>query len=263
MIDLHERTQEKKNFFNRLILVYLFFGVLFSVFIYRTFSLQISSYTDYEIASLENKTREILIQPRRGIIYDRNGEIIVNNKPTYNLILNPSKIEDIEKHIAEIGSIIDLSEKDILFVRDNFKSKAKLNREIVLKQNLSQEEIAKFEARRYKFPSSFIGERYSRENIYSELFSHSVGYVGGLSDDSLEQMLKDQDLNPKETIFKYSNGFITGKTGLEKVYDKKLRGYFGKKIYEVDASGRLLNELEEVPAIDGENLYTSLDINSL
>ena len=88
MIDLNERTQEKKNFFNRLILVYLFFGVLFSVFIYRTFSLQISSYTDYEIASLENKTREILIQPRRGIIYYRNGEIIVNNKPIYNLILN-------------------------------------------------------------------------------------------------------------------------------------------------------------------------------
>ena len=262
MIDLNERSKEKKNFFNRLTIVYLFFGILFSFFIYQTFSLQVSSYTNYEIASLENKTREILIQPRRGIIYDRNGNIIVNNKPRYNLILNPSKIEDIEKHISEIENIINLSEKDILFVRENFKGKAKLNREIVLKQNLSQEEIAKFESRRYQFKNTFIEERYSRENIYSELFSHSVGYVGDLGDESLELILKDQGLNPKETIFKYSNGYLTGMTGLEKIYDKKLRGYFGKKIYEVDASGKLLNELEEIPAIDGEDLYTSLDIKS-
>ena len=78
MIDLNERSKEKKNFSNRLTLVYLFFGILFSFFIYKTFSLQVSDYTEYEIASLQNKTREILIQPRRGIIYDRNGEIIVN-----------------------------------------------------------------------------------------------------------------------------------------------------------------------------------------
>lgn len=262
MIDLNERKKEKKNFSTRLILVHLFFGILFSFFIYRTFSLQVSSYTDYQIASLENKTKEILIQPRRGIIYDRNGEIIVNNKPSYNLIINPSKIKDIEKHIAEIEILIDLTEKDILFVKENFKSKAALNRELVLKKNLSSEEIAKFEVRRYKFPSTFIDERYSRENIYSELFSHSVGYVGGMSDDNLEQVLKDQNLNPKETIFKYSSGYITGKTGLEKVYDTKLRGHFGKKIYEVDATGKLLNELEEIPARDGDNLYTSLDITS-
>ena len=81
MIDLNERFSEKRNFFNRLIFVYVFFGVLFLYLIYKTFSLQISSYSDYELASLENKTREFLVQPRRGIIYDRNGEIIVNNKP--------------------------------------------------------------------------------------------------------------------------------------------------------------------------------------
>ena len=156
MIDLNQRIQEKKNFSKRLLLGYLFFGMLFSFFVYRTFSLQVSSYTDYEIASLENRTREILIQPRRGIIYDRNGEIIVNNKPRYNLILNPSKINDIEKHIAEIRKVINISEKDILFVKENFKNKARLNREIVLKQDLSKEEIANFEVRRYKFPDTFI-----------------------------------------------------------------------------------------------------------
>ena len=262
MIDLNETIIEKKNFFNRLVFVYLFFGMLFLFFLYRTFSLQVSSFTDYEIASLENKTREILIQPRRGIIYDRNGKIIVNNRPSYNLILKPSQIDNIDEHIEMIGNYIDLSEEDTLYTKENFKRKAKLNRELVLKKNLSMEEIAIFESRRYKFPATFVDERYSRENLYSEIFSHAVGYVGSLGDDSLEEILNDQNLRSKETIFKYSNGHIVGKTGLENTYDKKLRGYFGKKIYEVDASGKLLNELKEIPAKNGEDLYTSLDISS-
>ena len=262
MIDLNETIIEKKNFFNRLVFVYLFFGMLFLFFLYRTFSLQVSSFTDYEIASLENKTREILIQPRRGIIYDRNGKIIVNNRPSYNLILKPSQIDNIDEHLEMIGNYIELSEEDILYTKENFKRKAKLNRELVLKKNLSMEEIAKFESRRYKFPATFVDERYSRENLYSEIFSHAVGYVGSLGDDSLEEILNDQNLRSKETIFKYSNGYIVGKTGLENTYDKKLRGYFGKKIYEVDASGKLLNELKEIPAKNGEDLYTSLDISS-
>ena len=258
MIDLNETIIEKKNFFNRLVFVYLFFGMLFLFFLYRTFSLQVSSFTDYEIASLENKTREILIQPRRGIIYDRNGKIIVNNRPSYNLILKPSQIDNIDEHIEMIGNYIELSEEDTLYTKENFKRKAKLNRELVLKKNLSMEEIAKFESRRYKFPATFVDERYSRENLYSEIFSHAVGYVGSLGDDSLEEILNDQNLRSKETIFKYSNGYIVGKTGLENTYDKKLRGYFGKKIYEVDASGKLLNELKEIPAKNGEDLYLSL-----
>ena len=89
MIDFKERYSEKKHFFRRLILRCTFFGALFLYLLFKTFSLQISSYTDYELAALKNKTREVLIQPRRGIIYDRTGEIIVNNVPSYNLILNP------------------------------------------------------------------------------------------------------------------------------------------------------------------------------
>ena len=262
MIDLNERTLEKKNFFNRLILIYLFFGFLFLFFLYRTFSLQVSNYTDYEIASLQNKTREVLIQPMRGIIYDRNGEIIVNNTPSYNLITKPSQIKDLENHFNKIDMIISLSEEDITYARENFNRKAKLNRELILKKNLTLEEIARFESRKYRFPDTFIDERYSRKNLYPELFSHSTGYVGNMSDDSLEEVLNDQNLKPKETIFIYSNGYLTGKTGLENTYDYSLRGLYGRKIYEVDASGKLLKELKIIPAKRGKDLHTSLDINS-
>ena len=262
MIDLNERISEKKNFFNRLVFVYIFFGFLFLYLIYKTFSLQVSSYTDYEIASLKNKTREILIQPRRGIIYDRNGQIIVNNVPSYNLIIKPSEVKDLDSVLLSIKQIIDIPDSQIDNIKDSYKTKKKLNRELILKKNLNNEEIAKFEVRKYKYPSLFIAERYSRENAYSNLFSHSVGYVGNASESNVQEILSLQDLTPKETIFLYSNGYLSGKTGLEYIYDRELRGLYGKKIFEVDASGKLLKEIEMIPSIDGENIYTSLDLKA-
>ena len=262
MIDLNKTVSEKKNFFNRLIMIYAFFGLLFLYFLYKTFSLQVSSYTDYEIAALENKTREILVQPRRGIIFDRNGKILVNNIPSYNLIISPSQIDDLDSFFNQILSIVSLSKEDIEYVNKNYKKKAKLNRELIIKRNLTMEEIAKFKIRKHRFPGAFIGERYTRENLYPNLFSHSIGYVGNIDDNKLEEILFDQELQPKETIFRYSNGHLIGKTGLENVYDNDLRGFFGKKIYEVDASGKLLREIEEIPELDGKDIYTSLDLEA-
>ena len=98
--------------------------------------------------------------------------------------------------------------------------------------------------------------------MFPYIFSHSIGYIGNLSEEELEEILISQNQRPKESIFSYSNGFITGKTGIENVYDKKLRGKFGKKTYEVNASGRILKEIETIPPINGEDIFTSLDIKS-
>ena len=262
MIDSQERFSEKKNFFNRLILIYVIFAALFILIIYKTYSLQVSSFSDYEIAALKNKTREILIQPSRGIIYDRNGQILVNNVPSYNLIIKPSFISNFDNLLDEIKSIVELSEEEIEYARINFQKKASLNRELILKKDLSKEEIAKFEVRSYRFKNVFIEQRYSRQNLYPELFSHAIGYVGNLNNEGLDKVLQDQSLSTKETIFYYSNGFIEGKTGIENIYDDRLRGKYGTKIFEVDATGKLLDELNEIPAVSGNDIKTSLDLES-
>ena len=262
MIDSQERFSEKKNFFNRLILIYVIFAALFIFIIYKTYSLQVSSFSDYEIAALKNKTREILIQPSRGIIFDRNGQILVNNVPSYNLIIKPSFISNFENLLGEIKSIVDLSEEEIEYARINFQKKASLNRELILKKDLSKEEIAKFEVRSYRFENVFIEQRYSRQNLYPELFSHAIGYVGNLNNEGLDKVLQDQSLSAKETIFYYSNGFIEGKTGIENIYDDRLRGKYGTKLFEVDATGKLLDELNEIPAVNGNDIKTSLDLES-
>ena len=262
MIDSQERFSEKKNFFNRLILIYVIFAALFILIIYKTYSLQVSSFSDYEIAALKNKTREILIQPSRGIIFDRNGQILVNNVPSYNLIIKPSFISNFDNLLDEIKSIVELSEEEIEYARINFQKKASLNRELILKKDLSKEEIAKFEVRSYRFKNVFIEQRYSRQNLYPELFSHAIGYVGNLNNEGLDKVLQDQSLSTKETIFYYSNGFIEGKTGIENIYDDRLRGKYGTKIFEVDATGKLLDELNEIPAVSGNDIKTSLDLES-
>ena len=262
MIDLQERVSERKNFFNRLLLIHIFFTFLFVFIIFRTYTLQISSFSDYEIAALKNKTREMLVQPKRGIIYDRDGQIIVNNIPSYNLIIQPSFEMNLDLLFEDLGSYISFSDDEIKSTYENFKNKASLNRELVLKQGLTHEEIAKFEVRAHRYENVFIAERFSRQNLYPKLFSHSIGYTGSLNNEDLETILVDQSLQPKETVFNYSNGYIEGKTGIENIYDKSLRGKFGKRIYEVDATGKLLDLLNEIPSINGRDLKTSLDLES-
>ena len=262
MIDLNERYAEKKSFFNRLVVVYVFFGFVFSFFLYQTYSLQVSEYKDYETAAIANKTKEVLVQPVRGIIYDRSGKIIVNNVPTYDLIVKASLIKNIDAFLSDLSPIIELDSDELDYVRENFDLKARYNRELIVKKNLSREEIAKFEVRGYKFPNAFIDVRYSRYNNYPELFSHAIGYVGGVSNDELVSILNSQALPQIETIFKYSNGFQIGKTGLESTYDQILRGKFGKKIFEVDARGRFVEEREFIKPKNGENLFTTLDIEA-
>jgi len=262
MIDLEERIVEKKSFFNRLVIIYLFFGPIFIFFLERTYSLQISEFSDYEIAALENKTKEVLVQPVRGVIYDRNGAIIVNNVPSYDLIIKPWKILDLNKFIEKISLVIKLNPDEIDFVTENFNQKARYNRELILKKDLTRVEIARFEVRSFKFPNAFIDKRYSRKNNYPHLFSHAIGYVGGISNEQLNSILEDQALDQDETIFSYSNGFLIGKTGIENKYDKTLRGLFGKKIYEVDARGKFLKQTNYIEPKNGGSLFTSLDLNS-
>ena len=126
MIDLQERFSERKNFFNRLVLVYILFGILFGFVIYNTYSLQVSSFSDYEIAALKNKSREILVQPKRGIIYDRNGKILVNNEPSYNLIFKPSQVTNLNELINEIN-VLKIYKKNILIINSDKDSRVEDN----------------------------------------------------------------------------------------------------------------------------------------
>ena len=262
MIGIEDRFIEKRIFKSRLILIYIFFGILFSAFIYRTYNLQVYSYSSYELASIQNKTRSLLVQPKRGIIYDRNGNILINNVPSYDLIIQPAQIENISNYLDRLNEVILIDDGEREYVLERFENRSIYNRELAVKRSLSNEEIARFEVRGYLFPEAIIDKRYRRESEYPHLFSHVLGFVGGADNENMSDILNTQGKALGETLFTYANGYLIGKTGIENTYDDSLRGFFGERIFEVDAKGKLLKEIDFIEPKDGFDTFTSLDLEA-
>ena len=256
-----ERQVEKNNFSSRAIFIFLFIGLSFLVVLNQVFLLQVSSYSDYELAALNNKTYSVPIQPLRGEIFDRNGHGIVRNIKTFDLITKPSSIDDVESFLQLIKPVIHLSESEATQYLEKFKEKAFVNKELVLKKNLSSEEIARFGVRRFAFKDAFIGERYRRMSDHPKIFSHVLGYTSRTGDrDGL--LLNMPRSHWQDTELVYANGLIQGVTGLEQTYNQMLSGTYGKTVYEINSRGQLGKVLEVEPAVPGEDIYTHLDISA-
>ena len=261
MTEINETFREKTSFNKRLIFLYLIFGILGIIFYFQIFNLQISNYSEYEIAAENNKNEEISVQPLRGIIFDRDGEILVNNVPTFDLITKPFLIDDPYDFLKKLSSFLKIEKGDEEVFLAQFEMAKALNKELTLKQSISEEEKAKFLVRSHMFKNAYVGKRYLRNYLHPEIFSHSIGYVGKPNEDELKKIISSQSLS-KKINFSYTNQLIVGKTGLEFIYDDMLKGEFGVNLREVDARGRTIDErISSHPSI-GENLYTSLDLKS-
>ena len=261
MTEINETFKEKTSFNKRLIFLYVVFGILGIVFYYQIFNLQISNYSEYEIAAKNNKNEEISVQPLRGIIYDRNGEILVNNIPSFDLITKPIFIDDSNDFLLKLSSFLEIDEDEKKVFLSQFEKAKALNKELTLMQSISDEDRAKFLVRSHMFENAYVGKRYLRNYLYPEIFSHSIGYVGRPNEDELDDIYELKGLNQKIN-FTYTNQLIVGKTGLEFTYEDILTGEFGKNLREVDARGRTLGEEISIESKAGNNLYTSLDLQS-
>ena len=261
MIEINETYKEKISFNKRLVFLYIAFGILGIVFYYQIFNLQISNYSEYDIAAKNNKNEEISVQPLRGIIYDRNGQILVNNIPTFDLITKPLFIDDPDDFLLKLSSFLEISKEEKKVFLSQFQRAKVLNKELTLMQSISDEDRAKFLVRSHLFESAYIGKRHLRNYLYPEIFSHSIGYVGKPNEDELEKIYELESLNQKIN-YSYTNQLIVGKTGLEFTYDDILMGQFGTNLREVDARGRTLSEEIFLDSKVGNNLFTSLDLKS-
>ena len=261
MIEINETYKEKISFNKRLVFLYIAFGILGIVFYYQIFNLQISNYSEYDIAAKNNKNEEISVQPLRGIIYERNGQILVNNIPTFDLITKPLFIDDPDDFLLKLSSFLEISKEEKKVFLSQFQRAKVLNKELTLMQSISDEDRAKFLVRSHLFESAYIGKRHLRNYLYPEIFSHSIGYVGKPNEDELEKIYELESLNQKIN-YSYTNQLIVGKTGLEFTYDDILMGQFGTNLREVDARGRTLSEEIFLDSKVGNNLFTSLDLKS-
>ncbi|MCX8030743.1 MAG: penicillin-binding protein 2 [Thermodesulfovibrionales bacterium] len=219
---------------------------LMLIVLFRLFQLQILEGDKYKRMSEDNRLRVIKMPAPRGVIYDRNGIPLVKNIPFYSVSLIFDK-----KNYPDVYALSKLLNMDVKEIEQKLSRHNSPFIPVKLKQGLSFVEIARIESRISDFPGVFIDTDVSREYLYGKLAAHVIGYLGKIN----PLQLRDPDLRqmPPDAF--------TGQWGVERIFDRELRGVAGERIIEVDALGRELKKLQEISAIMGKDIKLSIDIN--
>ena len=231
------------------VLVVLCFVTLLGRFVY----LQVVQHKHFATLAEANRIDVQPEAPNRGIITDRNGVVLASNYSAYTLELNPQKIPDVDAAIDEIAKIVDISARD----RRRFKrlwDEFRNNDSLPLKSRLTDEEVARVAANRYRLPGVEIKARLFRQYPFGEVASHVIGYIGRISQGEKER-IETQGLTAN-----YKGSDYIGKVGIELSYERELHGTAGATDVEVDASRRVVRTLSRKPSVTGNNLQLSLDI---
>ncbi|MDO5505843.1 MAG: penicillin-binding protein 2 [Pseudoxanthomonas suwonensis] len=212
------------------------------------FRLQIVDHEDYATRSEANRVRPQPIVPGRGLIFDRNGELLADNEPAYRLDVLPVQAGDPDVLIANLQQLVALDAEDIARFHEARRA-GRGFRPVTLKLRMAEEEMARFAVERWRFPGVDIVPYLGRVYPHGELLAHVIGYVGRVDARDLEAM------DTSSTPFSH-----VGKTGLERFYDEQLRGKPGYRRIETNAHGRPVRTLGTVPATAGTDLRLSIDL---
>lgn len=252
MGDFHNPDSDLDRFRFRLgfaaVAVLLAFGLLIGRFVW----LQVIQHDFYQTRAEDNRIALIPIVPNRGVITDRNGIVLARNYSAFTLEITPSRVPDLEASIDALATVIDIQPKD----RKRFKrvmDEAKNFESIPIRTRLTDAEVARFAAQRYRFPGIEVKARLFRQYPLGNVASHAIGYIGRIT---------DRDLSWIEEVEKQANYKGTdhiGKNGLEQHYEFELHGETGYEEVEIDAGGRALRSLKRIPPVSGNNLALSLD----
>jgi penicillin-binding protein 2 len=227
-------------------------GWSLALVLYRFFYLQAARHTYYQTLSESNRIAVVPIVPNRGLILDRNGVVLARNYSGYTLEINQNKTADIEATINDLSTLVTITNKDrkrfkkLLTESHNFET-------LVIRNRLSDEEVARFAAQQYRFPGVEIKARLFRDYPFGEKTSHLIGYIGRIND-AEEGQLEDSDLAAN-----YRGSDYIGKTGLEQSYESDLHGTTGIEQVEVDAGGRAVRMLSRTVPVSGNTLILSID----
>jgi penicillin-binding protein 2 len=227
--------------------------IAFAVLFARFFHLQVVLHDSYASKAEENRISIVPIAPNRGLILDRNGVVLARNYSAYTLEIFPAKVKDMERTIQELGEVIEVQAKD----RSRFRklyAETRNAESLPIRTRLSDEEVARFAANRYRFPGVEIKARLFRQYPHGDLAAHVIGYIGRIN-------TKDQErLAELEVAANYRGTDFIGKAGLEASYQLELHGTTGFEQVEIDAAGRGIRTLARTPAQAGNNVTLTLDI---
>ena len=253
LAELRNTQAEIQHFQTRVLTIQLVVLVCFVLLLSRLVYLQVIRHDDLLEQAEDNRTAVLPTVPPRGTIMDRNGVVLASNYSAYTLEITPAKVPDLEATIDDLAELVDIQPKD----RKRFKrlrEESKSFDSLPIRTRLSDEEVARFSAQRYRFPGVDIKARLFRQYPYGELASHVIGYIGRINARDKERIEEDdEDGNYRGTEY-------IGKLGVEQKYERELHGITGVQEVETSAGGRAIRRLSSRPAIPGQNVVLSIDI---
>jgi penicillin-binding protein 2 len=229
--------------------VLLAFGLLLARFVW----LQVLQYDAYSAKAEENRIAIVPLPPNRGLVLDRNGEVLARNYLAYTLEIFPAQVRDLEATIAELAAFVDIQLRD----RARFRKLLQETRNaesLPIRTRLTDEEVARIAANRWRFTGVDIKARLFRQYPYGETASHVLGYIGRITSSDLDQ------LEEMEVAANYRGTDYMGRAGIEASYEQELHGVTGVERVEIDAAGRGIRSLSRTPAQSGNNIGLTLDI---
>ena len=251
---LRDVEYDLRRFRGRVFVATAFVFIAFSFLFFRLVYLQLWRYQEFNAQAESNRTAIVPIVPNRGVIMDRNGVVLATNYSAYTLEITPSKIEaPLDEVIESLSELIDIQGRDKRRFK-RLREESKSFESVPIRTRLSDEEVARFAAQRFRFPGVEIRARLFRNYPYNDVASHVIGYIGRINTAEKEK------LEESEHAGNYRGTDFIGKLGVEQSYERQLHGQTGVHEMETSAGGRAVRRLRSSPAIPGNTVVLSIDI---
>jgi penicillin-binding protein 2 len=253
MTEIRNVEADLARFRARVFAVSLLVLTCFALLATRLVYLQVVRHDDLRAQAESNRTSIVPIVPNRGLIVDRNGILLASNYSAYTLEITPSKTGGLERTIEELSTVLDITARD----RRRFKKlmeESKSFESLPIRTRLTDTEVARFAAQRFRFPGVEIKARLFRSYPYGELASHVIGYIGRIN--RAEKAKIEDDDNQAN----YRGTEYIGKLGVEQNFESQLHGTTGVERVETSAGGRAVRKLASTPSTPGDMVMLSIDI---
>ena len=253
MTELRNVEAELTRFRLRVLVVGIVVLVCMGLLVSRLVVLQVVRHEDLKAQAENNRTAVVPVVPNRGLILDRNGVVLATNYSAYTLEVTPSKVLAMEVMLGELAQVVEISPRD----RRRFKKLMEESRNfesLPIRTKLTEEEVARFAAQRFRFPGVEIKARLFRNYPFGELASHVIGYIGRINKSEKERLEESVDgANYRGTEY-------IGKLGVEQSFEAQLHGTTGVDSVETSAGGRAVRKLTSNPSTPGNTVMLSIDI---
>lgn len=249
MESIKDSSTERARFSRRTAALFALITLGLLMLLGRMIQLQVVDHETYKTRSDENRIALQPIPPPRGLIFDRNGVLLADNRGVTSLMLVKERVGDLDAALDRVRSIVPISDEEVADFRQRLERRRRPFEPVALKLTLSEEEQAVLAVNRHLLAGVEVETRLLRHYPYGELFAHVVGSVRRITENDL------QSLDP----VRYSGSQFVGKRGLEKFYENSLHGNVGYRRVEIDARGRLRAVIDRDPPVAGLNLTTHLD----